>query len=86
METSYQPLKKSERTELEFVKTFCPECELIGKWDFGGDQRWWRADRAYAVILVKAGRGHYVFVNVRSGQQVDVPKGISHITKFKCVP
>jgi hypothetical protein len=45
------------------------------------------SDGDYAVVLVKAGRLTYVFFNVESGDSfLPLPHGISHVSRFICVP
>ena len=73
----------SGATELAWVRqNIDASLSALGKIEPGGMS--WVATIAYSVVLIKAGREHYVFTNVREGQRLTVPKGISHVSRFVC--
>jgi hypothetical protein len=73
----------SPTTELAFVREFCPDCVFLGKEDSGSGNSW-TSDGDYTVVLIKAGRATYVFTEVERGDVLNVPKGVSHVSKFRC--
>ena len=54
-------------------------CEEGFKVEWDGDVREYVSDSDYSLVVIKAGVENYTFEDVREGDVLTVPKGISHI-------
>jgi hypothetical protein len=72
-------------TELAWVRANIYPDLVLGRRTENYDYPAWTANRAWAVVLLKAGTSHFVYVNVQVGDRLQTSgQDISHMSKFEC--